>query len=277
MKILITGSKGQLGQELLSLTNETIIDTDIELNIVDLDTLYRFVKDKHFDAIINCAAYTNVDGCEDNIDDAYHINAVGARNLALIAEQKKAKLFHISTDYVFDGLSKEPYREYDVPNPQSVYGKSKLLGEHFVRDFCGKYFIIRTAWLYSKINKNFVQTMISLGQSKNEINVVNDQRGNPTNVKDLANHILSLLRTDYYGIYHITGKGECSWYDFAKRIMELSGSKCRVNPITSKEYPQKAKRPKYSSLDNLALRASIGDHMRDWDVALEDYFKEMVK
>ena len=149
------------------------------------------------------------------------------------------------------------------------------MGENYVREFCSKYYIVRTAWLYGYVGKNFVYTMMNLGKTKEAIKVVNDQRGNPTNANDLAYHILKLINTEEYGVYHCTGEGECSWYDFAKKIIELSGEKCIVNPCTSDEYPTPAKRPEYSSLDNMMLRCTVGNEMRNWEDAIEYFVNDL--
>ena len=167
--------------------------------------------------------------------------------------------------------------EYDLTSPCSVYGKTKLLEENYVRECSSKYFIVRTAWLYGCVGNNFVYTMRKLGKEKNYINVVNDQRVNPTNANDLAYHILKLIETEEYGVYHCTGKGECTWYEFAKMIIELSGEKCEVKPCTSEEYKTIAKRPEYSSLDNMMLRNNVGDEMREWQYALKSFVDKLDK
>ena len=176
---------------------------------------------------------------------------------------------------MFSGVGEKPLTEYDLTAPYSVYGKTKLLGENYVREFCSKYYIVRTAWLYGYVGHNFVYTMRRLGKEKDSINVVNDQIGNPTHANDLAYHILKLIETDEYGVYHCTGKGECSWYDFAKMIIELSGEKCTVNPCTSEEYKTPAKRPEYSSLDNMMLRNTVGDEMRNWQDAIKSFIENL--
>lgn len=293
MKIVITGGKGQLANEFKTILTtgeaeiakcpiditkcETIyVDVD-ELDITDLDKVNEFVIKEKPDVIINCAAFTNVDGCESNKDAAFKVNALGSRNLAIAAEKIGAKLVHVSTDYVFSGVGSVPLAEYDQTNPSSTYGTTKLMGENYVREFCSKYYIVRTAWLYGYVGKNFVYTMINLGKTKDSITVVNDQRGNPTNANDLAYHILKLINTEEYGVYHCTGEGECSWYDFASKIIELSGESCKVNPCTSeeyaKQYPNAAKRPEYSSLDNMMLRCTVGNEMRNWEEAIETFMK----
>lgn len=284
MKILITGSNGQLGNELQriitsgkaeiakvsdDIKNSIVIALDIpELDITNFSLVKEKLNEIKPDVVINCAAATNVDGCEINRDIAFKVNAIGPKNLAIVCEQLGAKLVQVSTDYVFSGKGESPLTEFDLTAPDSVYGKTKLSGENYVKDFSSKYFIVRTAWLYGYVGHNFVYTMKKLGKEKESINVVNDQKGNPTHANDLAYHILKLIETEEYGIYHCTGKGECTWYDFSKKIMELSNLACKVNPCTSEEYKTPAKRPEYSSLDNMMLRCTVGDEMRNWEDAL---------
>lgn len=293
MKILITGSKGQLGNELQriikngyseigkvseNIKNSEVSPLDIdELDITKLEDVKRVLNEIKPDVVINCAAATNVDGCESNQDLAFKINAKGPRNLALVCEEIGAKLVQVSTDYVFSGKGYTPLTEYDIPAPYSVYGKTKLKGEEYVREFSSKYFIVRTAWLYGYVGKNFVYTMMRLGEEKEELTVVNDQKGNPTHANDLAHHILKLIETEEYGVYHCTGKGECTWYDFASLIMELSGRNCKVTPVTSDQYKTPAKRPEYSSLDNMMLRCTVGDEMRYWKEALKSFMNNVEK
>lgn len=291
MKILISGANGQLGNELISVlksgksdigkisstyANCEVIAADVDnFDITDQKIIEKFLTSHRPDIIINCAAMTNVDGCETNEETAMRVNALGPRNLAIACNKAGIKLVHISTDYVFDGAAKVPYREWDLCNPQSIYGKSKYMGEELVRQFCKKYFIIRTAWLYGYVGKNFVKTMLKLGREKSEIKVVNDQIGNPTNANDLAYHILKVAETENYGTYHCTGVGEVSWCAFAKKIMEYANLSCKVIPCTTKEYPTPAKRPFFSSLDNLMLKSTVGDEMRPWSEALEMYIKNL--
>lgn len=284
MKILITGAKGQLGRELavclergktelgvpdiLKEKNEvTLTDID-ECDIADMAALRAFVGEGRFDVIFNCAAYTNVNGCETNLETAMRANALGPRNLAVLANEMGAKLIHVSTDYVFAGDGTVPYREYDLKNPQSVYGKSKHLGEEYVMALAGKYFIVRTAWLYGYYGGNFVKTMLRIAREKGACRVVADQRGNPTNAADLAHHLLKLATTEEYGVYHGTGNGECSWFEFTQKIVALAGIDATVSPCTTEEFPSPAKRPAYSSLDNLMLRSTVGDEFRPWEDAL---------
>lgn len=294
MNILITGGKGQLASEIktiietgraeigpieLNNAKTEFVDVD-ELDITNLDAVRSYINDFKADVVVNCAAYTNVDGCESNLDAAFKVNAIGPRNLAIACEEVGAKLLHVSTDYVFSGEdAAAPRKEFDETKPVSAYGTTKLLGEQYVRDFCSRYYIVRTAWLYGYNGHNFVYTMMKLAKANDSITVVNDQRGNPTNANDLAYHILKLIKTDEYGVYHCTGEGECSWYDFASKIIALSGENCIVNPCTSQEYkakyPNSADRPAYSSLDNMMLRATVGNEMRDWQTAIETFMKNV--
>lgn len=287
MKILVTGCNGQLGNEICNIVKtgkseigeiskeiigSCIIPVDIEdLDITNTSAVLDFVKNEKPDVIINCAAMTNVDGCETDYETAFKVNAAGVRNLAMAAEEVSAKFIHVSTDYVFAGDGTKPYVEWDLINPQSVYGASKALGEKYALSFCKKSFIVRTSWLYGYKGKNFVKTIRRIAKANESIKVVNDQRGNPTNANDLAHHLLKLCITNDYGIYHCTGEGECTWYEFAKKIVEYSGIDCVVNPCTSDEYPSPTKRPAYSSLRNLALECGVGNEMRDWCDALKEY------
>ena len=297
MKILITGSNGQLGNELQKIVatgkaeigavseeikNAEVFAMDVDtLDITNLEQVKKVLNEVKPDVVINCAAATNVDGCEANQDLAFKINSLGPRNLAMVAEELGAKIVQVSTDYVFSGVGETPLKESDLVAPVSVYGKTKLLGEEFVRDFSSKYYIVRTAWLYGYVGHNFVYTMMKLGKDRDTLSVVNDQLGNPTHANDLAYHILKLIQTEEYGVYHCTGKGECSWYDFASEIMKLSGRNCTVNPCTSIEYksmyPNSADRPAYSSLDNMMLRCTVGDEMRDWKDAIKTFMDNVEK
>ncbi|MBQ8204016.1 MAG: dTDP-4-dehydrorhamnose reductase [Clostridia bacterium] len=291
MKIMITGCNGQLGNELISilksgkseigampceLAGSELLPVDVDtLDISDNAAVAAFVAENRPAVIINCAAYTNVDGCESDFETAFKVNAMGVRNLSLAAKSVGAKLIHVSTDYVFAGDGTRPYVEWDQVNPQSAYGASKALGEKYALAFNDKTFVVRTSWLYGYIGKNFVKTVRRVIREKGGITVVNDQRGNPTHANDLAHHLLKLALTEEYGIYHCTGEGECTWYDFAKKIAELSGFGDVVKPCTSVEFPTPTKRPAYSSLSNLALRCTVGNEMRNWEDAIEEYIKKV--
>ena len=275
MKIIITGAQGQLGQELVKQLDKKyeydVIKTDRDtLDITNIENVNTFILDQNPDVVINCAAHTAVDLCETDIENAYKINAIGPRNLAIVCEKIGAKLVQVSTDYVFDGNGTRPYREDDITCPNSVYGTSKLMGENFVREFCSKYFIVRTAWLYGEGN-NFVRTMLKLSETNSELNVVNDQIGSPTSTVDLAKAIIDLIHTEHYGIYHGTCEGQCSWYDFAKKIFEIKNIDIKVNPVTSDEFKRPAPRPKYSVLDNFMLKLVGLNSFRKWEDSLEVY------
>ncbi|MCT4619645.1 MAG: dTDP-4-dehydrorhamnose reductase [Marinisporobacter sp.] len=287
MNILITGGKGQLANSIMDLfkrrecslgkVDEIYFHGQIfcvdkhHLDITSLEHVKSYFKKIKPGIVINTAAYTHVDDCESNIDLAYKINALGPRNLSIICEEIQAKLIHISTDYVFDGKSKIPYKEFDSPHPINIYGKSKYLGEEYVKQFCSKYFILRTSWLYGHKGKNFVKTILKASKEKEVLRVVNDQIGNPTYAEDLAYHILKLGPTKEYGIYHCTGNDSCSWYEFAKAILQYTNSNCKIQPTSSSDYKSVATRPNYSTLDHMMLRCTIGDKMRHWKVALEDF------
>lgn len=275
MKIVITGAKGQLGTELINQLKElegvNIIPTDRdELNIIDINDVNEFLLNNKPDVVINCAAHTAVDLCETDVENAYKINAIGPRNLAIVCEKIEAKLVQVSTDYVFDGNGSTPYREDNITCPNSVYGRSKLMGENFVKEFCSKYFVVRTAWLYGEGN-NFVRTMLKLAETNKELNVVNDQFGSPTSTVDLAKAIIDLMNTEHYGVYHGTCEGQCSWYDFAKKIFEIKNMDINVNPVTSEEFKRPAPRPAYSVLDNFMFKLVGLNSFKNWEESLKEY------
>ena len=280
MKILICGCNGQLGKELISMlegTNNIILKTDIDnLDITNYESVDYYISKNKPDVVINAAAFTNVDLCEKEINLAYKVNSLGPKNLAICSEKVNAKFVQISTDYVFDGEDNNLYKEYSKTNPLNVYGHSKLLGEQFTQSFCYKHFIIRTSWLYGDGN-NFVKTMINLSKNQSEINVVNDQIGSPTSCKDLAICILNLINTEHYGIYHGSNNGQCSWYEFAKKIFEIKNIDIKVNPITSKDFKSEVKRPKFSVLDNFMLKLINLDNFRCFEDALKDYLTKEYK
>ncbi|MGI5908125.1 MAG: dTDP-4-dehydrorhamnose reductase [Christensenellales bacterium] len=280
--ILITGCRGQLGLELTRQLGAgcRLILVDIEeLDITDSAAVFDQVKKAEPDAVINCAAYTNVDACEHNVDLAYRVNAMGARNLACASFEAGAKMVQISTDYVFSGEgvrdedgSVRAYVENDRPGPVNVYGKSKLAGEEMVRAHNPHHLIFRTAWLFGE-GANFVRTMLRLAKDHDSLTVVNDQWGNPTSTKELARLIIDVMRRPEYGVFHATCEGVCTWYEFACEIFRLRGLETRVVPCTSAEYPRPAPRPRYSMLDNRAARLCGAYSMAHWKDALAEYLK----
>ena len=291
MDIVITGANGQLGQEFQSVLAAGQADIGPipavfdgarlvcvgkdELDISDKDAVDAFMEGRPCDLIINCAAWTDVDGCESDMLAARRANAVGPQVLALAARAHDCKLVHISTDYVFDGEKRDAYVETDVPNPQTVYGKSKLEGELLVSNILGKHIIVRTSWLYGAHGGNFVKTMLRLAHENGAIKVVDDQRGNPTYANDLVYEVLKLVAADVYGTFHCTGTGVCSWYEFACAIVEEAGISCDKKPCTSEEFPRPAKRPANSALENRHLADTIGDEMRLWREALKSYLGKL--
>lgn len=285
-KIIVTGCNGQLGR---AISRELAGDdryelmgcdvtADVKLDITDTDEVMRFVEEISPEAIINCAAYTAVDRQETDSDLSMKINAIGPRNLAIAASRMGAKLMHISTDYVFSGeMSDHPRTEFDPVGPVSVYGRTKLAGEEFVKQFADRYFMIRTAWLYGD-GHNFARTMLKLAETHDELTVVDDQLGTPTSAKELARCIHALLPTDNYGLFHGTCEGDTNWADFAERVLRLAGKETVVKHVSTEEYmknnPGSARRPAYSILDNYMLRLTDAYTFADWETAIEEYFKD---
>lgn len=276
-KILVTGCNGQLGKaiqkEYESEAAELILTDVADLDITDNAQVLQFVREHKPQVIMNCAAHTAVDLCEEQWDLAYRINAIGPRNLAIAATQTGAKLMHISTDYVFSGDGDHPYTEFDPVGPNSAYGKTKLEGERFVQQFAKNYFIIRTAWLYGD-GKNFVKTMLKLSETRDNVSVVKDQFGSPTSAAELAKMMHHLEPTENYGLFHGTCEGSCSWADFADEIFRLAGLPTKVNHITTEEYGSATRRPAYSVLDNYMLRLTTDFRMADWQDAIREYMEE---
>lgn len=278
MKILITGANGQLGRELQKQYKEKDVElfpTDVkDLDITDVKEVNKFVTEYKPDVIINCAAHTQVDKCEEQMDLAYKINAIGAKNLASAAFNIGAEIVQVSTDYVFNGGGNTELTEFDIPDPQTVYGKTKLDGENFVKTLNPKYYIVRTAWLYGDGN-NFVKTMIKLSENHHELKVVHDQVGTPTSTVDLAKVIIKLIEEKNYGLFHCTCKGICSWYDFAKEIFRLKNIDINIIPCNTEEFPRPAKRPKYSVLRNYMLELTTGDITKQWQESLKNYIEDL--
>ena len=278
MQILVTGSQGMLGTDLCRILMDSseyqVSGIDIqEADITSKNAIDSYLKEKPFDIIIHCAAYTDVDGSEKEPELAYAINGKGTENIALLAQRLGAKLVYISTDFVFDGNKNEPYIESDIPNPISAYGKSKLVGEQYVQQLLTEYYLIRTSWLYGKHHKNFVDTILSKAKEGELLRVVNDQLGSPTYSIDLAIAIKNLIKTEKFGIYHISNSGICSWYDIACEILkiEMIDDKVKVVPITSEELGRLANRPKYSKLDTTKYEQTTGQSLRPWQDAVKEY------
>ena len=276
MNILVTGSNGQLGNELRLLAPENaqhnFLFTDIEeLDITNKTAVFDFVSLNKVEMIINCAAYTAVDRAESDEDVARLINALAVLNLGEAASETGAKIVHMSTDYVFNGKSYLPYKETDMPEPASAYGRTKLEGEQLLSEACPDAVIIRTAWLYSEFGNNFVKTMLRLGKERDSLNVVYDQIGSPTFAGDLAQTTMTIVNADKWvgGIYHFTNEGICSWYDFTCAIHQLAGIQCDVRPIRSEQYPTPTERPHYSVLDKEKIKATYGVSVPHWYDALQ--------
>ncbi|MFD0716740.1 dTDP-4-dehydrorhamnose reductase [Paenibacillus sp. GCM10027626] len=276
-KVLVTGANGQIGRELLNLPQQD--DMDIvgygrkELDVTDPAACRQALLEIRPQAIIHCAAYTAVDRAEEEPDLAFSINAAGTRNLAIIAEEIGAKFIYISTDYVFDGQAVRPYQEYDQPNPQTVYGKSKLAGEQLTQTLVRRHFIVRTSWVFGQYGNNFVKTMLKLAGEREQLQVVNDQFGSPTYALDLACFLMQLVRTDFYGVYHVSNTGSCSWYEFAATIFAERRLIIRLDSCTTEEYPRPAPRPAYSVLDHSVLRSRGFESLRHWKEALRHYLR----
>lgn len=291
-RILVTGANGQLGTEMRNVSvnsNNYYVFTDvsevpgvdtINLDITDLSSVKDIVNKESIDLIVNCAAYTNVDAAEDNIDAANLLNNIAAQNLAFAAKEAGAVLIHVSTDYVFKGDKCLPCSEDWSTEPLGVYGKTKLEGELSIINTGCNYIIFRTAWLYSPYGKNFVKTMRMLTSTKDSIKVVFDQVGTPTYAKDLAKLILNIIETDQLdktGIYHFSNEGVCSWFDFAKMIAEYSGNVCDIQPCHSDEFPSKVKRPHFSVLDKTKVKEVFGVKVPYWTDSLKDCIDRLNK
>lgn len=273
MKILVTGANGQLGRSLRrSFASVPVIYTDVEeLDITDLAAIRAMVAREGIDVIVNCAGYTNVEAAEENLALARALNAGAVENLAVAMKEAGGLLIHISTDYVFGGKPLHaPISEDEEPAPQGAYALTKLEGEQAIRRIGCRHIIIRTAWLYSEYGKNFVKTMLRLTSEKPSVKVVDDQRGTPTYAGDLAGVIVKLLGTTLEGTFNFTNEGECTWYEFAKKIAELAGHvACNIQPCTSDEFPSKVHRPAYSVLDKSKIKSALGMEIPHWTDSLK--------
>ena len=277
MRILVTGSNGQLGSEMVALqpqeTHHQWFNLDInELDITDKNAVEQFVVNNKIDGIINCAAYTNVDKAEEDVALCYKVNRDAPQYLAQAIEKDGGFIIHISTDYVFDGTNNIPYAEQDKPNPVTIYGKSKIEGEQYVCESCKQHIIIRTAWVYSSYGKNFVKTMIKLGKEKPNLGVIFDQVGSPTYARDLAKTIITIVNQGIIpGIYNFSNEGVISWYDFTKNIHQLANiTSCKVAPIHTADYPTLAQRPHFSVLDKTKIKNTYNIEIPYWRDSLEE-------
>ena len=282
MVVLVTGASGQLGQALQSVASHyTDIDfaffNSTDLNITDFEQCKLVFEKVKPDFCINAAAYTAVDKAESEVEKATLINVEGARNLAQVCKENDVILVHISTDFIFDGTSSKAYKEDDIPNPTGVYGQTKLDGEKAIQAIVEKYFIIRTSWVYSDFGNNFMKTMLRLGRERDSLSVVNDQIGTPTNAVDLAKALLKVINSCHaefssafqYGVYNFSNEGQCSWYDFAKKIFEINKIKIDLHPIPTTSFPTPAKRPAFSVLDKSKIKSVFGVEVKEWEESLK--------
>jgi dTDP-4-dehydrorhamnose reductase len=283
MVVLVTGANGQLGQAIQSISvNYPQIDfvfcTSSDLDITQKERCLEAFTKFNPDFCINAAAYTAVDKAESEPDKAYLINVIGAKNLAEVCKASKTILLHVSTDFVFDGSKQMPYNEEDTPNPTGVYGQTKLDGEKAIQETFDNYFIIRTSWVYSQFGNNFMKTMLRLASERDSLSVVDDQIGTPTNAVDLAKVLVKICTTynqqltayNLFGIYNYSNEGQCSWYDFAKKIFEVNNFSINLQPILSESYPTPAKRPAYSVLDKSKIKEVFGVAVDSWEESLKN-------
>lgn len=279
MKVLVTGVAGQLGYDVMKRLAELRIEAKgvdyQDFDLMDSEAVMDAVRAYAPDGIIHCAAYTAVDKAEQEPEKCAAVNGMGTLNMVRAALAVDAKLLLVSTDYVFNGEGDEPFEVNAPYNPKNVYGLSKVQGEEAVRSLMTRFFIVRTAWVFGLNGNNFVKTMLRLGKEKQELNVVADQFGSPTYSKDLARLLCSMIQTNKFGVYHATNEGFCSWAEFAAEIMHQGGLRCRVNPVTTSQYPTPAKRPANSRLSKVCLDAAGFDRLPPWQDALTRYLMEL--
>lgn len=278
MKVLVTGVKGQLGFDVCNeLTKRGIENKGIDRNdcdITDEQSVHNYIKNYAPDVVVHCAAYTAVDKAEDEKEICYNVNVNGTKYIAHICKEINAKMVYISTDYVFEGTGDKAYEVNDKISPNNTYGLTKYQGEEEVRNILDKYFIIRISWVFGINGNNFINTMVKLGETRSELNVVADQIGSPTYTHDLAPLICDMIETEKYGIYHATNEGYCSWADFAEYIFSVTGQNVIVHHIKSEEYPTKASRPKNSRLSKAGLDKAGFKRLPEWKDAVKRYIKE---
>ena len=273
--ILVTGSTGQLGsdvvKELLKRGYSTLSPNRSELNLCSEDNIRNYILNSNCEAIVHCAAYTQVDKAEDEKDLCIKINATATKHIAKCAKILNIPMIYISTDYVFDGTKDGKYTENDETNPINIYGESKLAGEKYVQEILDKYYIVRTSWVFNINGKNFIETMLRLSKANNQLSIVNDQIGSPTYTKDLSRLLVDMLETSKYGLYHATNEGYCSWYEFANTIFKLANINIDIKAINSNEYASRAKRPMNSKLSKDKLIEYGFKPLPHWEDALKDY------
>ena len=279
MRVFVTGVKGQLGYDVMNeLEKQGLegIGVDIdEMDITDADQVNKVIKEAAPDAVIHCAAYTAVDAAEDNEESCRKVNAQGTENIAKVCEELDIKMMYISTDYVFNGQGERPWGPDDKREPLNVYGQTKYEGELAIEEHVKKFFTVRIAWVFGVNGKNFIKTMLNLGKTHDHLTVVNDQTGSPTYTYDLARLLVDMIQTDKYGRYHATNEGICTWYEFACEIFKQAGMNVSVAPVSSDEYPAKAKRPSNSRMDKSKLTANGFTPLPTWQDALSRYLKEI--
>jgi dTDP-4-dehydrorhamnose reductase len=278
MKIILLGKSGQLGKEFENYLGkleevEIFSFSHSELDITNLDLLIKVFKDLTPDVVINCAAYTKVDLAEEEKDFAYRVNIIGAKNVSFASNSVKSKVVLFSTDYVFDGAKERPYTELDAPNPISIYGMSKYFGEIMTKTYNPNHLILRISWLYGAYGNNFIKTIIRKAKQRENLKIVNDQTGVPTYAYDVVLQTWKLLVKNQVGLFHSSNIGETNWFEFAKKVFELLKLNANTQPISTDEYPSKAKRPKYSVLENYFLKIEGLNVMRNWEDALKDFIE----
>jgi dTDP-4-dehydrorhamnose reductase len=281
MKVAVLGANGQLGNDVtaafIAQCDEVVALTHEDVEVSSLESVRKSLESVRSELVINCAAFANVERCEDEPAPAFAINAIGARNVAQVTDALSVKLLHISTDYVFDGLKPTPYTEQDLPGPLNVYGNSKLSGEYFVRCMNPRHFVVRVSGIYgdnpcrAKGGLNFVEVMLKLAGEREEVRVVDDQQVTPTPTLEIARQLTLLSRTADYGVYHATSEGRCSWYEFARAIFELTGAKVRLERAGPGDFPTKVRRPKNSVLENAALKRRSLNIFTPWREGLATY------
>ncbi len=275
MKVLVTGVKGQLGYDVvneLEKRGHEAVGTDVEeMDITDAAKVREILTEENPDAVIHCAAYTAVDAAEENVELCRRINAEGTENIARVCSELNCKLLYVSTDYVFNGEGERPWEPDDEREPLNVYGQTKCEGELAVEKYVEKFFIVRIAWVFGVNGKNFIKTMLRLGKDHDELTVVADQIGSPTYTFDLSRLLVDMIESDKYGRYHATNEGLCSWYEFAVEIFRQAGMDVHVRPVTSEEYPAKAKRPHNSRMDKRKLEENGFERLPEWKDALSRY------